>query len=189
MLKASENIRDALLENAHELRGYCDANNGDPTKAREPVIACIQRLLRRPGLIEEFKTFGLERPGTNSQTNWVLYYDPKLMYVIGFSEKGRYDSPHNHGHWLATAVYSGEVEYTDYRRIDDGTRPGHAELKVATRTVLKAGDVALTPPPPHDIHENTMLTDNFTMIVMGGKFSSVRQYYDLKTNTYVEKAI
>lgn len=185
MQSSSPTVVDSIRQCAHEVASYVDANGGDPTKARGEVIASIKRLLARPDLL----TVGLPRPAVNVDSSMILYYDPKLMLVMGYTKGGgQYDPPHNHGSWLATGVYRGEVEYADYRRVDDQTRPGYAELEIADRALLRAGDVGLTPCPPHDIHSTKFLTEGYTLIVIGGGFASSRIYYDMANKSYVERA-
>lgn len=180
----NESVADAIRNCAHEVSRHVDANNGNPMGAQSEIIASIRKLLMRPDLID----VGLPRPAVNADSSRILYYDPSIMFVMGYSKgNGRYDPPHNHGNWIATGVYRGQVEYTDYRRIDDQSRPGYAELEVVAHGILNDGDVALTPPPPHDIHSNTMITENYTLVVIGGGFATTRRYYDPKNNSYVEK--
>jgi predicted metal-dependent enzyme (double-stranded beta helix superfamily) len=160
------------------------ANHGNPVPARTEILASVRTLLKRPDLLD----IGLHRPGVNADSTRILYYDPSVMIVLGYSaEAGRYDPPHNHGNWLVTGMYRGEVEYSDWRRLDEGSRPGYAEIERVTHCILKPGDVELTPPPPHDIHSNTMLTENYMLVVIGGGFASKRIYYDPAKKTYIEK--
>lgn len=181
MPKEAMSVAEAIRKCAHEVTGFVKARNGDPMAARTEIIGSIGALLKRPDLID----VGLPRPAVNADSSRILYYDPSILFVLGYSKgDGRYDPPHNHGNWIATGVYRGEVEYTDYRRMDDGSRPGYAELKEVAHGVLKAGDVELTPPPPHDIHSNTMLTENYTLVVIGGGFATSRNYYDPEKRTY-----
>jgi len=184
MTAERESVGAALRKCANEVSRLVARNNGNPMGAQDEIIASIKQLLARPDLLE----VGMNRPAVNADSSRILYYDPDIMFVMGYSKgNGRYDPPHNHGNWIATAVYRGEVEYTDYRRVDDLSRPGYAELEVTAHGILKAGDVGLTPPPPHDIHSNTMITENYTMVVIGGGFAKARHYYDPEKKSYVEK--
>lgn len=176
---------DAVRECAQELNRYVDLSNGDPTKARAEVVACIQRLLKRPDLLN----MGLRRTSNHvDEDSHILYYDPRLMILVARARAGQKDLPHNHGVWVATSVYKeGEVKYTDYHRLDDGKKSGFAKLQRVDDRILKPGDVGVTSPPPHDVHENIMLTDNYLLVVTGGAFSRRRQYYDVQNDTYFEK--
>ncbi len=176
---------EALRECARELSEYAQANGGDPSKARDLVIASIKRLLECPDLIG----IGLPRVAQHLESTRILYYDTQVQMTLGRGRAGLYDPPHNHGAWLATAVYKqGEVQYADYRRMDDQSRAGHADLKVADARILRPGDVAITPPPPHDIHENRTLAESYMLVITGGSFAPTREYYDVGAKTYFTKA-
>jgi predicted metal-dependent enzyme (double-stranded beta helix superfamily) len=180
----SESVAAAIRKCASEVVRYVDANNGNPMGARQEIIESIHTLLKRPDLAD----VGLPRPAVNADSSRILYYDPSVMFVMGYSKGGgHYDPPHNHGNWLATGVYRGVVEYTDYRRLDDGSRPGFAELEAVAHGVLKDGDVELTPPPPHDIHSNTMVAESYILVVIGGGFASKRLYFNPDEKSYIEK--
>ena len=49
--------------------------------------------------------------------------------------------PHDHGTWAVIAGVDGPERNELFERIDDGTRPGHAELKKVGEKVFRAGDV------------------------------------------------
>lgn len=170
----------AVRECAGRLIGRLAATGGDPVPCREDMIADIQHLLRQPGLFEA----GQKRPSAHADAACMLYFDPGLMIAMAQSHPGQTETPHNHGAWLATGVYEGEVQYRGFRRADDGSREGHSDLQVIEDRILRAGDVALTPPPPHDIHETVSLTQNTMMVVIGGSFAPLRNYYDIESKRY-----
>jgi predicted metal-dependent enzyme (double-stranded beta helix superfamily) len=156
---------------------------GDPVPCREEIQAAIQRLLKQPFLFQA----GQKRPSAHADAACMLYFDPGLMIAMAQSHSGQTETPHNHGVWLATAVYEGEVLYRGFERVDDRSRMGHADLRIVEDRVLRAGDVALTPPPPHDIHETVSLTQNTMMVVTGGNFAVLRDYYDVKEKRYATR--
>ena len=63
---------------------------------------------------------------------------------------GRGLAAHNHKTWAVVAPIEGEEHETGYRRVDDGSRPGFADLEVSHREVLKPGMVSCC--MPDDIH-------------------------------------
>jgi predicted metal-dependent enzyme (double-stranded beta helix superfamily) len=183
-MSESQSVAQAIRKCANEVSAYVAASGGNPVPARKEILASVRTLLKRPDLLD----IGLNRPAVNADSSRIIYYDPSIMFVLGYSkDAGRYDPPHNHGNWIVTGVYRGEVEYTDYKRLDDGSRPGYAEIEPVAHGILKPGDAELTPPPPHDIHSNTMITENYMLVVIGGGFASKRIYYNPENKTYVEK--
>ncbi len=63
---------------------------------------------------------------------------------------GRGTKPHNHLTWAVVAGIEGEEHEVNWKRVDDGTRPGFAELVRDGEHTLKAGDIAVC--LPHHIH-------------------------------------
>ena len=78
-----------------------------------------------------------------------------------------------------------------------GDNAGSLALGIAGNRVVGWGYGDNTGGDPHaivwdggvasDIHSNTMLTENYTMVVIGGGFASKRLYYNPEERSYVEK--
>ena len=49
--------------------------------------------------------------------------------------------PHDHGTWAVVAGVEGIERNIHYRRLDDGSRPGYAELKVKNETNADVGEL------------------------------------------------
>jgi predicted metal-dependent enzyme (double-stranded beta helix superfamily) len=82
-----------------------------------------------------------------------LYTDESgLTLVRGRFEPDTLTPIHNHGSWGIIGVYRGRDRYQIWRRLDDGTGPGPARVELVEERVLEAGDVAVLPAPPQDIH-------------------------------------
>ena len=58
--------------------------------------------------------------------------------------------PHNHLTWAVVAVVEGSEQEVHWRRNDDGTKSGYAELEKTGEITMHAGDVAVC--MPNDIH-------------------------------------
>ena len=175
-----QEVGDAIHECAIELRHLVYAHDGDPTRAAAAVERCIQRLLDRPDLPGS----GMQR-SAKQPDSWTLYYDPKLAMNLGRFAKGRHVRPHNHGTWNATCVYAGAIDYAGFRRFDDGTKDGYADVRLVERRRLSRGEIALCPPPPGDIHElMNVEEDAFVMEITGKTVPLERQYYDVEAKSY-----
>jgi predicted metal-dependent enzyme (double-stranded beta helix superfamily) len=59
---------------------------------------------------------------------------------------------HDHLAWGLVGVYRGAQEDTTYQRLDDGTDPGRARLRVASQLIVSRGDFYALLPPEGDIH-------------------------------------
>ena len=76
---------------------------------------------------------------------------------------------------------------TLYERIDDGTVPGHADLREIDHRTLQQGDTFIVPLPPNDVHGFTALTDMTLFLgVFPGRHPEFRRYFDLETKTYFQ---
>jgi predicted metal-dependent enzyme (double-stranded beta helix superfamily) len=69
--------------------------------------------------------------------------------------------PHDHGTWAVVAGVVGPEKNTFWRRLDDGTRPGHAELERIGAKVFEPGHVLAM--PTGTIHEVRNETDAVTV--------------------------
>ncbi|MGI4812752.1 MAG: hypothetical protein ACRYG5_08060 [Janthinobacterium lividum] len=66
---------------------------------------------------------------------------------------GKNSAPHNHTTWVVVAAVKGEEINRIYQRVDDGSDPEHAELKVAREVVVRPGSgVHFLPNDFHSIH-------------------------------------
>lgn len=69
---------------------------------------------------------------------------------------GRGTPPHDHGTWGLVVGVEGDEVNTFWKRTDDGSREGYAELKKLSEKVFKPGDaLAITPEIIHSVHNDT----------------------------------
>lgn len=143
----------------------------------------IEQLLKRPDLL----TTGIERTGYHVDKSSWLYYDPDLSITIAQVPEGKVIPVHDHGTWEIVAPYRGVVDYTEYRRVDDGSEPGSAALEVVDQRRLMMGDIATCPPPPNDVHGWTVKADTYLLAVVGPEIRTRRAYFDPDAQIYLEK--
>jgi predicted metal-dependent enzyme (double-stranded beta helix superfamily) len=74
---------------------------------------------------------------------------------------GRGAPPHNHGTWAVVVGVDGAEKNTFWRRLDDGTRPGYAEIREAGARVFGPGEVVTF--QPESIHSVVNETDRVTV--------------------------
>jgi predicted metal-dependent enzyme (double-stranded beta helix superfamily) len=96
----------------------------------------------------------LERRQDRGYSRNLLYHDPQDRFIVLalFWEPGRRTPIHDHGTWGAMAVYKSELEVVNYRRTDDGSRPGHAALVHDSTLREERGSVSWVLPPAEEIH-------------------------------------
>lgn len=66
---------------------------------------------------------------------------------------------HDHLAWGLVGIYRGRQDETVYRRMDDGHDPARADLQIAKRQQLGAGEFYTLLPPADDIHFVTTISD------------------------------
>jgi len=76
--------------------------------------------------------------------------DHSLSVVLAALLPGRELPPHNHKTWALQVGIESEALNLTWRRTDDGSRPGHADLEEAGRLCFGPGDVLAF--MPEDIH-------------------------------------
>ncbi len=115
----------------------------------ETARPALERLVRDDGL----KALSANWPSTEGGKNLLLYVDPDHGFAINAVVRvpGRKGRPHDHGGaWVLYGVLDGTESLERYDRIDDGSKPGYAEIKMTSVTTGSQGKVDLV--PPHDIH-------------------------------------
>lgn len=158
-------------------------DQGNFASAANRASPHVKELLDFPDLLAN----GIERRGFHVIRSSWLYYDPEFSITVAEVPGGSEIPVHNHGTWEIVAPYRGSVQYTSYRRSENPTGPGKAELEVVEARLLEAGDIALVPPPPHDIHGWTVLTDTYLLGIVGPGVSTTRSYFDPGRSSYFDR--
>jgi predicted metal-dependent enzyme (double-stranded beta helix superfamily) len=117
------------------------------------------RMKKGQKLLEELvKDFTLREaskswPSTEGRKNLLFYEDPDYGFAINGVVRvpGRKGSIHDHAHaWTAYGLLDGTESLERFRRVDDRSKEGHAELELTSVTQGTPGKVDLV--PPFDIH-------------------------------------
>lgn len=131
-------------------------------------------------------------PSTEGRKNLLLYVDPDHHFVINAVVRmpGRTGSVHDHADaWVLYGVLDGSESLERFERVDDGSRPGYAEVKLSSVTTGTQGKVDLV--PPHSIHaEQGGPTRSVAIIVRSqrlGEGTILQRRYDAMAKTVVEQ--
>ena len=125
------------------------AADGDNQRRMERAKPLLEQLVKD----ESLRVHSARWPSTEGHKNLLLYVDPHYGFVINGVVRvpGRKGSVHDHADaWVLYGVLDGSESLERYDRIDDGSRPGYAEVKLASVTTGTQGKVDLV--PPHAIH-------------------------------------
>jgi len=109
----------------------------------------LEALVKDEGLRQASKSW----PSTEGRKNLLFYEDPDYGFAVNGVVRipGRKGSIHDHAHaWTAYGLLDGTESLERFRRIDDRSKEGHAELELESVTQGTPGKVDLV--PPFDIH-------------------------------------
>jgi predicted metal-dependent enzyme (double-stranded beta helix superfamily) len=119
------------------------------TQDEEQIIRRVRPLVQRAA---QSKDAWLEKRMYHTNPTqgfgvYVLYEeaDHALPIIVMSWAPNRGAPPHDHGTWAVVASVDGPEKNEFYERVDDRSRPGHAELKKIGETVCGAGDVVAIP--------------------------------------------
>jgi predicted metal-dependent enzyme (double-stranded beta helix superfamily) len=88
-------------------------------------------------------------PSTEGHKNLLFYEDPDYGFVVNgvVRTAGRTGRVHDHANaWVAYGVLDGVERLERYDRLDDGSKPDYADVKLASVRDGTAGTVDLVPP-------------------------------------------
>ena|SRR5215471_4897141 len=164
------------------------AAESDNQRRMESARPLLERLVMDQGL----KAHSAQWPSTEGYKNLLLYVDRQYHFAINAVVRapGRSGSVHDHADaWVLYGVLDGRESLERYERVDDGTRSGHAELRLVSVTTGTQGKVDLV--PPHAIHaEQGGPTRSVAIIVRSqrlGEGTILQRAYDLKAETVAER--
>jgi predicted metal-dependent enzyme (double-stranded beta helix superfamily) len=173
-----------------------------PARLREYIRAidgCLDRRLAVPTLIKEVG--GLTRdlvadtawvpaawrvPSKESYARHLLHRDPRNRYVCLSLVwlPGQGTPVHDHRCWGIMGILENQLEVVNYERLDDGSRPGYAELNETDGFDSCQGATSYILPPFQEIHRIGNRTDRpaVSFHIYGRDIDEVN-VFDLTTRT------
>jgi predicted metal-dependent enzyme (double-stranded beta helix superfamily) len=149
-------------------------------------------LLQRVVMDDTLKAHSAAWPSTEGCKNLLLHVDPDYAFVVNAVVRvpGRTGSVHDHADaWVLYGVLDGTESLERFERVDDGSRLGHAEIKLASVTTGSQGKVDLV--APRAIHaEQGGPTRSVAIIVRSQKLGEgtvLQHQYDRVANTVIER--
>jgi predicted metal-dependent enzyme (double-stranded beta helix superfamily) len=149
-------------------------------------------LLERLVKDQTLKAHSAAWPSTEGRKNLLFYVDPDYHFVINGVVRvpGRTGSIHDHADaWVLYGVLDGTESLERFDRVDDGSRPGYAEVKLSSVTTGSQGKVDLV--PPRAIHaEQGGPTRSVAVIVRNQKLGEgtvLQHRYDRDSGAVVEQ--
>ena len=169
------------------LRAIWDSES-DNERRMEKARPLLETLVMDPGL----KAHSAQWPSTEGHKNLLLYVDPQRHFAVNAVVRtpGRTGGVHDHADaWVLYGLLDGTESLERYERIDDESRPGYAEVRLASVTTGTQGKVDLV--PPRAIHaEQGGPTRSVAVILRSqrlGEGTILQRAYDPKAKTVSER--
>ena len=125
-------------------------------RAEMPTLLSNRRLLKKilTGIVSG-KRYPDIRQATMFSNEFILYINNQRLFSarLYIYEPGQYTPVHDHNSWGVYGCFSGNVEVVRYRRQDDETRDGYAQLRETDRIMLLPGDTSVVRPLNGGIHQ------------------------------------
>jgi predicted metal-dependent enzyme (double-stranded beta helix superfamily) len=144
--------------------------------------AALRRWLANPDALADYR-HALEV----GRGPWLLYADPGLGFVVTLLRKtaGATTPVHHHGEaWTLYGIADGDELVHRYDRHDEGTQPGHADVRLAVDHPCRSGEVEIE--PAYAIHNETTSAarDTIAIAVRGRDLTTIQQHwFDLEAGT------
>jgi predicted metal-dependent enzyme (double-stranded beta helix superfamily) len=164
--------------------------------AAEPDMQ--RRMARAKPLLEqlvmdpELKARSAAWPSTEGRKNLLFHVDDEHGFAINavVREPGRVGGVHDHADaWVLYGLIDGTESLERYDRVDDGSKPGHAEVKLASVTTGTQGKVDLV--PPFAIHAEQGGPGRSVALILRsqrlGEGTVLQHAYDPAANTVSER--
>lgn len=131
--------------------------------SQEKIVAAAKPLLaklvqQRDCIEEKYK-----KRGDNAYGRYMLHRAPLFNVSSVVWGPGDNAKAHNHDTWGMVGVIENEIQETRFRRNDDGSRPGYADVESTAVLTNRAGMVSCLIAPNDDIHEMNNVTDRDTV--------------------------
>ena len=134
-------------------------------------------------------------PGERRGGNLLFYEDPDYGFVINGQihpsgvRTGEPKSAHDHGkNYTAYGLLDGRERIVLFERADDGSKPGHADVRKVDDYIAEPGDVHLA--APGAIHVEMNIGERTAAIIIRGMRdggpNNPHGHYDLETGQYHE---
>ncbi len=147
----------------------------------------LEQLVRDPEVHAHSKSW----PSTEGRKNLLLHVDDQHGFAINAVVRvpGRKGSVHDHANaWVLYGVVDGTESLERWERLDDGSRPGFAEVQLSSVTTGSQGKVDIV--PPYSIHaEQGGPTRSAALIVRSmrlGEGTVLQKQFDPKTGAIKE---
>jgi predicted metal-dependent enzyme (double-stranded beta helix superfamily) len=176
---------------AEELMGDAEAllqQHGATDQGFAAVGRLLRRLAQEPELVSHDRLPQLHGSGATA-TILARGRNGEALMLARFPAEAA--TPiHNHNSWGVLCVISGRDKHIGWRRLDDGSTAGHAQVARGQERELGPGDILWFGPPPYDIHSQQGIDGAAWELVFFGRDPDAqpRSYFDAESGTVIQRA-
>ena len=173
---------DGPIEVFMERASALVADRGLGRATYEAIGAQLSALAEQTDDLDEDRLGGLH--GSASATIVGRHADGSVLMLARFPSESA-TRIHNHNSWGVVCVVRGRDLYQRWERLDDGTDPHRADVRLAEERTLGEGDIVWFDDPPGDLHAQQGIGDDAWELVYFGRdpSASPRAYFDAPTGT------
>jgi predicted metal-dependent enzyme (double-stranded beta helix superfamily) len=151
----------------------------------------IRKIHRKMRLLisggDDFLSAEAKAPSREHYARHLIHEDAKKRFVVVSLVwgPGQGTPIHDHSTWGVAGILTNELRIVNYDRLDDGSKPGFADLREASSITAPAGTVTYVLPPNDEIHllENPTDVVTISLHVYGREITECNMY-DLATKSY-----
>ena len=185
----TQNALDRFVAQTRELF----AQEQDMEKRWASLAPILAELLADPEVLKASASWPDCVPKDGRAENLIFYEDPDFGFAVNGLTKGearqgrRAERVHHHAHiYTLYGVLDGHESISRYERIDDGSKPDYAEIRLTSEQHVGPGEIDLV--KPYEIHvENTVGERTVAIIIRSEKSGGFNQgRFVLATNEYYE---
>jgi predicted metal-dependent enzyme (double-stranded beta helix superfamily) len=180
-------VQSKITETMAQARQIVNEHGISEASMRQ-IEAALGRLGKVPGLLASADFRELHHGSGGAAAVLATEGDEGLTLILARFKPDAPTPVHDHGTWGVAYVVEGRDHYTEWERVDNGSDPQHAELRVKSEKVLNAGDSVYWLGPPHDIHSQQGKDGVASELVLFGRnaMRTTRHYFNPKTGQVTE---
>lgn len=151
-----------LAEFVQDVETLLDRHPAMPVTIKE-VSGHLFRLMEHDGWLPE----SCRASRTETYARHLLHKDRQNRFVVLSLVwlPGQGTPIHDHSCWGVMGLLENSLEEVGYERLDDGSRPGYAELRELTGRQVSKGSTSYLLPPYQEIHSIGNNTDRTTISI------------------------
>jgi predicted metal-dependent enzyme (double-stranded beta helix superfamily) len=175
---ASEYSLQSFIQDLDRITG-AESSPAKIVAAAKPLLANLVQ--QRDCLLAQYK-----KRGATVYGRYMLHRARRFNITAVVWGPGDNAKAHNHDTWGLVGVVENEIQETRFRRRDDGSKAGYADIEITAVLKNTAGMVSCLTPPDDDIHEMNNVTnrDTVEIHVYGKDLANMpRLRFDVETKT------